>query len=662
MTSKPAHYTYTMLLVLAWASFVWQAGAAVFQAHRQATGTHDLAWDRHGRLAFTQLRTADDAGLQALYSVNVNFDIEAMQTAAGLTMKFDKVNHVMRLDTGISTVDGLAWGRYIDSIDTNGWSELYLDTTARSEVSNDVRMYSAGYIEGLITCVRLSEHYANVHKLLLKTESTKHALGNVKASLKNKIAFMKQKANIVPHIMAEEPKEDYWKHSRYILFQLWGLVDGYNFAAKHFGTNRLALEDLLVLNIGGELSTMLEAYTPKAAQERASAQNSAGMTFLQRDTKREGSSRTLQKRNQTTNVEDQLDDAHWEHRVAETGHCSALVKVTPDGGDILVGHTTWDDYSKMTRVFKYYNFALDGASTMSPKIAFSSYPGVVSSTDDFYIMSSGLTVMDTSIEILNPTIYDKVQEAPANPHIPNFVHLMITNRLAKNAAHWSRLLATQNTGTYASQWMVVDYNRFKPGQPVPDDTFWLLEAVPGTVHFADLSHHLRETGYWPSFNRPYFDDVREATGHADAEKTHGALYSWKNNARATIFAEAQGEISSLAAMRQTMTRNLAALPGAVAGDSPGHEISARMDLSTSMPIPNGGIDAKIVNRCLVSKMQVQAISSPSHGNMPAFQWQTPDGSEMWSGYPHVGLPNLWNFDWVQITASNMTPISDSLSC
>jgi len=660
-----------MRVVLAWVCCTWQAATASIQASAsQETATHGLAWDKRGKLAFTQLQTESketQAEFQALYSVNVNFDIEAMQSAKGVTMKFDKAKHVMRLDTGISPVDGLAWGHYTDSINTNGWSELWLDTTSSGEVSNDVRMYSAGYIEGLITCVRLSEHHYNVHKLLLRSEASKHALANVKALLKNKIALMKQKANIVPHIMAEEPKDPYWKHSRYVLFQLWGLTDGYNFAAKHFGSTTLALEDILVLNSGGELAEMLEAYTPKAAQDRAAAHNFARTALLQRGQrgKKHPSAAFLgvESANASQVVEDQLDDAHWEQRVAKTGHCSALIKLTPDNKDIFVGHTTWDDYSKMTRVFKYYNFPLEGASTMATKIGFSSYPGVVSSTDDYYVMSSGLTVMDTSLEILNPALYDKVQDFPDSPHIPNFVHVMITNRLAKNAAHWSRLFSTQNTGTYSSQWMIVDYNRFKAGQAIQDDTFWLLEAVPGVVHSADLSHHLRETGYWPSFNRPYFDNVREATGHADAEKTHGAIYSWKNNARAKIFEAAQGGINSLAAMRYTMTRNLAPLTGAMAAVStPGHEISARMDLSPSMPIPNGGIDAKIVDRCLFAKMQVQAISSPSHGTLPAFQWQRPDGTEMWNGFPHAGMPNAWNFDWVQMTSMNLAPISDAVTC
>merc|ERR1719183_2891625 len=95
-------------------------------------------------------------------------------------MMFDKTSHSLRLDAGLSPVDGIAWGSYHDTINANGWSSLYIDTTANNDVSNDVRMYAAGYIEGLMTCVRLSEYQYNMHKLLIRTEATKHALSNLR--------------------------------------------------------------------------------------------------------------------------------------------------------------------------------------------------------------------------------------------------------------------------------------------------------------------------------------------------------------------------------------------------------------------------------------------------------------------------------------------------
>jgi hypothetical protein len=642
---------------------------------------------------FTQLKAESTSkaktGMKSLYNVNVNLDIESMQASQGVTMMFDKITHMMRLQTGLRPVDGLAWGHYEDTINTNGWSGLWLQTTANTQVSNDVRMYAAGYIEGLLTCVRLSEYHSNMQRLVVRTEATKHALANLKKLIGDQLGFMKMKANLVPHIMANEPEEAYWKHSRYMLFQMWGILDGYNYAARHFNVNHLKLEDMLLLNLGGELPTILDAYTPKAAQDRLAAQSFEAMAFLQRGMSRDHTaSRNLKLRHSRSlraawrdgrepsaeelkealrqaeglnSTEDPLDDRHRERRVAETGHCSALIKVTEGNKDLMIGHTTWDDYSRMTRIYKFYNFPFEGASAMASKISFSSYPGVISSTDDYYVMDSGLSVTDTSLEILNPFVWDKVEDFPSKPHIPNFVHIMICNRLAKSGAHWTRLMSSVNSGTYASQWMIIDYNRFKAGKTIPDDTFWLLEAVPGETKAADLSYFLRDHAYWPSFNRPYFDEIRTVTGHTAAQRSNGAIYSWLNNPRAKIFRGAIGGIGSMLEMRELMTRNLYPFTGVMPAD-PGHEISARFDISPYMPIPNGGIDAKVVNRCLFKKMEVQAVSSPSHAAVPAFQWVRDDGSEMWPGHPHTGLPNKWNFDWVQFTPLSRTGVADVIDC
>lgn len=32
--------------------------------------------------------------------------------------------------------------------------------------------------------------------------------------------------------------------------------------------------------------------------------------------------------------------------------------------------------------------------------------------------------------------------------------------------------------SYNNQWMVVDYKRFKPGQPLQDGLLWVLEQLP----------------------------------------------------------------------------------------------------------------------------------------------------------------------------------------
>ena len=93
-----------------------------------------------------------------------------------------------------------------------------------------------------------------------------------------------------------------------------------------------------------------------------------------------------------------------------TDHCSALVKVLPDGSDVVFGHNTWDDYRNMgPRVFKHYIYpkwpvslpvtpeeqcphmdkkciqmCSERQHMSPPHTYFSSSPGWLTSVDDFY--------------------------------------------------------------------------------------------------------------------------------------------------------------------------------------------------------------------------------------------------------------------------------------
>lgn len=341
--------------------------------------------------------------------------------------------------------------------------------------------------------------------------------------------------------------------------------------------------------------------------------------------------------------------------------CSAFVRLTEQNQDLLVGHTTWDDYSKMTRIFKYYKFSLPGAWTKATHIGFSSYPGCISSTDSFYIMNSGLAVVDTQLEILNPRVYDRVPEFPSNPKLPQFIHIMAVNRMAGTAVHWTTLFAERNSGTGNAQWMIIDYNRFSPGSPLPDNTVWLLEMIPQVTDKMDLSGHLRSSGYWGSYNRPYFDNIRSMTGHQEAEARHGGLYSFSGNPRAQIFSRVGVSVENLFDMRNLMTRNAFPNEGTLP-NAAGHAVSARMDLVGYSPIPNGGIDAKVINRCLFKQLQVQAISGPTHQMQKVFAWKDKDGKDLWPGWPHLGLPDVWDFDWIQMSPTKATSRVYDVQC
>jgi hypothetical protein len=499
----------------------------------------------------------------------------------------------------------------------------------------------------------MSQFYSNFYQTMMKDQTAAGSIERIKKVFHDELEFVKTNSNFHPGAVSVEPPDPYWKHMRYLFIQMWGVKDGYNFVAMNKGVRQLDMMDMMVINTHAELPELLQAYSPDAVKKREEYQKDP--VFLQGGQRGRQGGRQLRgergpAKNQSipsaTNVSDQAVDDDWELRLTKHGHCSALVRVAPEIKDILIGHTTWADYAKMTRIFKYYNFPLPGAYTQTKVMGFSSYPGCISSTDDFYMLDSGLVVLDTSLEILNADLYDRVAEFPANAHVPDFMHIMTANRMAETATHWGVLLSERNSGTDNAQWMIIDYNRFTPKKPLLDGTFWVVEQVPGMTYKKDMTAWLRDKGYWASYNRPYFDGIRKVSGHTEAEKLHGPLYSYDNGPRATIFKTLAPLAEHLMDMRNLMDRN--AWPGeGVLPNSPGHAISARMDLSFSK-IPNGGIDSKLVNRCLFRSMQCQCISGPSHETQKPFSWMD-GGMETMKGWPHMGLPDLWNFGWIQMS-------------
>ena len=87
-------------------------------------------------------------------------------------------------------------------------------------------------------------------------------------------------------------------------------------------------------------------------------------------------------------------------------------------------------------------------------VSFSSYPGVILSGDDFYVLSSGLVVQETTNQDHNMTLYKDIR---ADNMIFEFARNVIANRLADSGEEWTDLFGQYNSGTYNNQFMIVDY-------------------------------------------------------------------------------------------------------------------------------------------------------------------------------------------------------------
>jgi len=132
-------------------------------------------------------------------------------------------------------------------------------------------------------------------------------------------------------------------------------------------------------------------------------------------------------------------------------------------------------------------------------------------------MDSGLAVTETTLNV------PKEQQYSTTSGVPDFIRIMAANRMSSTGEDWVRSMEDSATGTYSSQWLVVDYKKFTPGASLPPGSFYVLEQAPGISHSEDMTDWLQREGYWASFDRAFFDDVRESISprspHVDDNST-----------------------------------------------------------------------------------------------------------------------------------------------
>jgi len=254
----------------------------------------------------------------------------------------------------------------------------------------------------------------------------------------------------------------YWREVRQVLEQQEGLVAGHNAACD--GANEVSMLDLQVLNMQGDIEDVLLALFPETR-----------LDFFHAD-------------NQTA--------AQWE---LAHSHCSAMVKVTDDFSELYVAHNIWWGYYAMTRIVKEYRI-------QSAHVLLSSYPGTLSSTDDFYqAQHSQMVIIETTNDMYNNSLYDLIQPQS----VFSWIRVTIANRLAHSGVEWQELFKQYNSGTYNNMWMVVDYQLFTPSQVLPAGVLTVCEQLPGLVVCSDQTSTLSR-GYWPSFNRAFHPQIRAA--------------------------------------------------------------------------------------------------------------------------------------------------------
>eukprot|EP01012_Entosiphon_sulcatum_P005920 TRINITY_DN1275_c0_g1_i1.p1 TRINITY_DN1275_c0_g1~~TRINITY_DN1275_c0_g1_i1.p1 ORF type:complete len:543 (+),score=120.60 TRINITY_DN1275_c0_g1_i1:90-1718(+) len=492
---------------------------------------------------------------------------------------------------GVLDKDAVAMAEYDDSIPTTGWGRLVVTSNDRFDDSSQA--YAAGLAEGGLTQQRTWEWVQNMVVGFSGWNTTADIPKPIQDYLQGNRQWAQQQA-------ASNQSSALWQQVLLVERQWQGLYDGYALTAPA-DQQLTELQLRVATSFPDVFSDLVPALVPS----------------LRPDFKR-------------------MTPEQFSYWVASHGHCSSLIKVAGDLSELYFGHVTWMTFQMMTRIFKTYN--LNYKSALAKVIHFSSYPGSLTSTDDFHVTDSGLAVIETSLAVYNMSIYRHVSR-DGTGQLLYWVRLLAATRLAATPAEWAPLFASYNSGSYNNQWMILNVKAFKPHEPLPDGLLVVLEQMPGKVRWTDATPVL-QYGYWPSYNVPYFADMYDYAGFPEAVKMQGPdMLSYELAVRAQIFRRDQGKVVDVPSFQQLMSYN-DYQHDPISKHNPVFAISARADLSATSPGCFGGLDLKVSTASLWrDQLTVLARSGPTAVQQPPLDLNTTRAKCTNTR----GMPRVWNF-------------------
>ena len=456
-----------------------------------------------------------------------------------------------------------------------------------------------GYLEGRLTYDRIDKYYMNLL----------HFNGAVPEETKK---FILENLEYMKTTSLEKRKDDtYWDQVYNLYKQFQGMVDGYN--PKVDKEKQLSYVEFQMMNSYGD-------YGDIETKNKTNRPDFSKMTS-----------------------EEKID------YISIHNHCSSLIKVAADLGEIWLGHNIWGSFGELTRIFKEYKFKSNTEFVKSNYIAFSSYPGTIASIDDFYILDSELYVIETTNTVYNTTLYDLL--TPKS--IFSSIRSVLANRLSGNGREWGEIFARENSGTFNDQFQILDLNKIDlEKRKINEGALTIVEQIPGRVEIGDMTDVLKK-GYWPNYNTPYFKVIRDLSGITEEIKKDPKirlLDDYDSCVRANIFRRDQANVNSIEDFKKILRFNEYATDPLSFGD-PAFSLASRYDLreGTKKKYCFGNIDVKLVSvKDTKEKKErsIYMIGGPTDDNQPSFDWTTTECPESKDWKP-IGQPMKYNFGWVE---------------
>lgn len=224
--------------------------------------------------------------------------------------------------------------------------------------------------------------------------------------------------------------------------------------------------------------------------------------------------------------------------------------------EILMGHSADGDYNSMLKMVKTYRFNYhhgpEAASRLvvNTDITFTSYPGSIASSDDFYLaIGKHSRIIVSGITLKHKDSAQQMHGIDLEGTIFSSARVMAANRLSHNGKFWS-IIMKRDPDLGAKQWLVIDEKRMKylgldtdesvtlpttttedgarSSNEIPTDVLqsadlvkapsnknlvWLIDQTWRRLHAEDVTENFKKNDEeWLLDGTPFFKVIQELNG------------------------------------------------------------------------------------------------------------------------------------------------------
>lgn len=472
---------------------------------------------------------------------------------------------------------------YSSDIDRDGWDKLSVYMNTNTTLPLEVQYYGMGYLEGFATFDKIFDFsvalfetsfgdFSDLNNASSGDGATFWSFGDmyaptdVKKWIADNLEQVESYANSTTQPTAPPPPyAGYQEALRHLLLQMRGMADGYmdgckaaNATAWHNGASppRCANPNVM-LNV-----------LPRATMYAMNYRNEVGDVW-----------------NAFRSTWRNLPATPLYNNYLNTKSASVLVTAT--ASDLYVAHVSYDAYQiGLRKQYKTYNFMGVGepqAASQSPTnifVSMSSYPGMISSQDDWYMTGNGLAVTSSPLVNNDNNLTAKyLLGIGNNVGIPSFLRTMIANYYATNGPSWLSTFSFAPSNTYSAEWLVADMKLFSESDAstagllgnsvLPPNVLLIIEAIPGQIISSDGTSTLyggsgnnnvnsdptNGEGFWAAYSIPAYQESIASTLTNTLAASYGAYFSAAQNPIGQMLSRNATDAQNLQGIAKVMRYN-----------------------------------------------------------------------------------------------------------